>query len=230
VEEHGATYQCVPIRTGEILSEAKELIAPQYWMLFGISAVGMLIASIVPLGILTGPMLCGIYLSLFAAMRGESVRFETLFRGFDFFVESLIATLILIGVMMVVIIPAYVLLFVAGFAMGMAEGQGGGGGVAPMLFVLGMLVFVVLVFAFSLFVCAVTVFTYPLIVDRGLKAIPALKTSYRAVMANFGGVLVLVIVLGLLSFVASLLCYLPVFLVMPLAFASIAVAYRKVFG
>jgi len=86
------------------------------------------------------------------------------------------------------------------------------------------------VFAFTLFVCAVTVFTYPLIVDRGLKAIPALKTSYRAVMANFGGMLVLIVVLGLLSFVASLLCYLPVFFVMPLLFASIAVVYRRGFA
>jgi uncharacterized membrane protein len=223
------TFQTASLRTGEILSEAKSLVGPQYWVLFGITAVGMLISSLVPFGILTGPMLCGIYLSMFAAMRGEAVPFDMLFKGFDHFVDSLVAVLIIVGVMIAVMVPAYVLFFIGGFAMGMAESQGGGGA-APLLFVLATLVIALLVTAIMVFVSLVTVFAFPLIVDRGLQGVPALKTSYRAVMANFGGMLVLVLVLGLMITVAALFCYIPAFFLMPLVFGSLAIAYRRIFG
>ena len=65
--------------------------------------------------------------------------------------------------------------------------------------------------------------------DRGLKAVPALKTSFKAALANFGGVLGLVLLTTLIGFLAACCCYLPVFLVLPITFGATALAYRKVF-
>ena len=99
-------FQRVPIRPFDCLSGSKQLMGEQYWLFLGISVIGILIASFVPLGILMGPMMCGIYYCYFRRMRGEAVEFGMLFKGFDYFVESLIATLILVGVMMAVMFSA----------------------------------------------------------------------------------------------------------------------------
>ena len=72
-------------------------------------------------------------------------------------------------------------------------------------------------------------FTYPLIVDRGLKAIPAIKTSFRAGYVNFGGILCLILLNTIISGIAFLFCILPVLLVVPITIGSISVAYRRVF-
>lgn len=54
---------------------------------------------------------------------GKPVEFTLLFKGFDYFVESLIATLIMVGVSLVVVIPAYLVFGVVMVAM-IAGGDG----------------------------------------------------------------------------------------------------------
>jgi hypothetical protein len=221
------TFLKTAVRPMDCLSESWELQRDVFWLFVGITFVGILLSSLVPLGILTGPLFCGIFFCWFRRMRGEPVTFEMLFRGFDYFVESLVATLILTAVMLVILVPSYILLFV-GMALTGAAGQDN-----PELF---GAVFVILVLLVSLVIISVVtliwtfaLFTYPLIVDRGLKAIPALKTSYHATMANLGGVLGLLTITSLIGLVAALLCYLPVFLVAPWCIGSVAIAYRRIF-
>jgi uncharacterized membrane protein len=73
-------------------------------------------------------------------------------------------------------------------------------------------------------------FAYPLIVDRRLSGLNAVKLSIRAALANFWRLLGMLLLTGLLSFAGVFLCYVGVFLVMPLGFAAIAMAYEQVFG
>ena len=86
-------YQRVQIAPVRLLNEAVALLGKDYWLFVAISLVGLVISSAVPL-LLVGPMMCGIYLCFFQRMRGKRPEFETLFRGFDVFLEGLIATLI----------------------------------------------------------------------------------------------------------------------------------------
>ncbi|HYY55718.1 MAG TPA: hypothetical protein VE842_00220, partial [Pyrinomonadaceae bacterium] len=88
------------------------LIKDKYWLFVGITGVGILIGSLGPMAILLGPMMCGIYLCLFARLRGESVSFELLFKGFDHFAQSFIATLIQIIPASVLLVPAYIIFFI----------------------------------------------------------------------------------------------------------------------
>ena len=97
------------------LSAGWESIKDQYWIFFAITLVGVLLAGIVPLGILAGPMYCGIFYAWFRLERGESLTFEMLFKGFDYFVESLVATLILVGVGIVIFVPTYLAMMAAVF-------------------------------------------------------------------------------------------------------------------
>jgi uncharacterized membrane protein len=222
-------FQKTAIGPVDCLKASKDVMGDQYWLFLGISFVGMLIASAVPLGILMGPMMCGIYLCYFRRMRGETVEFGTLFKGFDYFVQSLLATLILVGVMAVVMLPVYCLLFagITGMASQVDRGRGDELALASMFGMMGVFYLIVLLMSLAVWVFAA--FAYPLIVDRDLKAVPALTTSFRAAWANLGGMLGLVGLLFVISLAASLCCYVPVFFFMPFAFGTMAVAYRKVF-
>ncbi|MEQ1924080.1 MAG: hypothetical protein ABL952_16370, partial [Pyrinomonadaceae bacterium] len=95
------------IRGTEIFREAWELMKDQYWLIFGVTIVGMLIGSAVPV-VIMGPMMCGIYLCLFDKMEGREVKFERLFNGFEFFGPSLIVAIVIMVPMIVLIFAIYI--------------------------------------------------------------------------------------------------------------------------
>jgi hypothetical protein len=219
------------IRPFQCLGTGFQLIKEQYWLFLGITVVGVLIASFVPLGILLGPMMCGIYYCLLRQFRGRSVKFEMLFRGFDDFAQSLIATLLMLVPLIAILVPVYILLIV-GMVAGMPKpapggpppaGPGGG-------FFAALGAFYVVVLVVSILVQVFFFFTYPLIADKKLSGVQAVGTSFRAAMGNFGGVLGLVALIFLLNIAGTFACCVGSFFVMPIHYAAFAVAYQKVFG
>jgi len=216
----------------ECLKAGWALIKDRYWLFLGITVVGILIAGLVPLGILMGPMMCGIYLVLFQQMRGRPVEFAMLFRGFDYFVESLLATLIQFVPIFVLLVPFYVF-FGIGLAGFVAHHRQAGGTqdtaqIVGLLAGVSTFIFVAIVVSFVIGI--LFAFTYPLIVDRKLKALPAIQTSMKAAMANFWPLLGLVLLNALLGMVGMFCCYIGAFLVTPVMLAGLAVAYRQIFG
>ena len=226
------SYRSLAVRPMECLEAGFALVKEQFWLLTGVTAVGMLLASLAPLGILLGPMCCGIYLVLFARMRGERIEFSLLFKGFDYFLESLIATLVQLGLTFLVMLPSLAV-FLASFFVLLPHNQAGGGGppVAPtfLLFLAVGLVSLV-TFALMLVIVVLCAFVYPLIVDRKLSGLAAIKASVAAGRANFWGLLGLVVLNGLLGIVGVICCYFGVYFVLPICFAALAHAYREVFG
>ena len=207
-----------------------ELVRSQYWLFVGITAVGMIIASVVPLGILMGPMMCGVYLTLFRTRRGQRIEFADLFKGFDYFGESLIAALLHMIPMFVIIVPTYIFFYISMFALMAAQG---GGEPNPGL-LLGFfgtwgIILIVIIVVMVLISMAFT-FAYPLIVDRRLSGFEAVKLSMKAAMANFPGLLGLMLLNAVLGFAGVLLCYVGAFLFLPISFGAIALAYEQVFG
>ena len=97
------------------------------------------------------------------------------------------------------------------------------------MFFVGLLVFVLFAVIVSLAVHTIFFFSYPLIVDRKLSGLDAIKTSVRAASKNIGGLLGLMLLLFCLGVVGVLACYVGVFFLMPISFASYAAAYRRVF-
>ena len=218
----------VPIEPTDCLARSKELMGDQYWLFVGICLVGMLIASAVPMGILMGPMMCGIYLCYLRRSRGQQAVFDDLFRGFDYFAESLIASLIYLGLSMLLMVPLGMLLAVAFFFGIAAAAQGGDEAVMIWMIVL-LAAILVLTLAVGLVLGTLFAFVYLLIVDRRLKAVEAVKTSYRAVMANLGGVLGLALMNMVLQILGVCCCYVGAFFVMPFTVGATMVAYRKMF-
>src|ERR1051325_8810635 len=206
-----------------------ELVKNQYWLFVGMCFVGMMIGSAVPLGILLGPMMCGLFLTFFKRRRGELIEFGTLFKRFDYFGPSLIATLLHIVPILVIIIPAY-FFFSLGLIVSMAA-QGNEPNPAAMLGVFGMfgLFWVVMIFVVIIISIGFT-FAYPLIVDRRLQGFDAVKLSFKAAMANFWRLLAMIILTSFMGIAGLLLCYVGMFLVLPISYAAIASAYEQVFG
>ena len=204
------------------------LIRNQYWLFVGITVVGILVGSVVPFGIMFGPMICGIYLALFKTKRGQPIEFGDLFKGFDYFSDSLIATLLHLIPILVVFVPSYIIFYIGLFFMMPRNGEPDPRVLFSFfgLFAIFWLVMMVLL----IFVSVGFTFAYPLIVDRRLSGLNAVKLSIKAGMANFWQLLGMLLLNGLVSFVGLLFCYVGAFLVLPITFAAIATAYEQVFG
>ena len=208
-----------------------ELIKNQYWLFFGMTLVGILIGGAVPI-ILMGPMMCGLNLAFFKTRRGEPIEFGTLFKGFDYFGQSVIAAVLHTILVIVIVVPAYILFYVFMF-VSIAASSSGGGDPNPAAFfgVMAMFgLFWLVVVTIIIIISIGFIFVYPLIVDRKLSAIDAIKLSFRAALSNFWRLLGMVLLTSLMSVVGVLACYVGAFLVMPISYAAIAKAYEQVFG
>lgn len=215
------------IRPVECFKEGWELIKDEYWLIFGITFVGMLIGGIVPLAIMLGAMYCGIYYVLLQKMNHQPVRFEDLFKGFNYFLPSLIATLIFIIPVIIFMLFSYASVFAVLFSM--TDSRGGIGPEAVFALYLTLIVEGVIFAVVLGCVHALIIFTYPLIVEHNLSGMDAFKTSARAVWANLSGVVSLILLEFALGFIGYLLCGIGLYFVMPILFAGVLVAYRRVF-
>jgi len=192
------------------LSEGWQLIKDDYWLFLGITFVGALLGGMAPLGILQGPAMCGIYLCLLTRLLNLPVSFNTLFKGFDYFLQSFIATLIMIAVAMVFMVPLMIVYFIAFFSLIAAQAPQARN--APpneeflWSFVSLYAVFIPTTMVISMAIHALFLFTYPLTVDRELTGVEAVKLSMRAAFGNFFGVaglILLTVVLSLLGVMAA---------------------------
>ena len=214
------------IRPVECVKQGWENIKDQYWLVFGITLVGVLIASVVPLGILLGPMLCGIFYCLLQKTDTRTTNFESLFKGFEFFLPSFIVTLFVIVPALILGVIAYTPLIMMQFSLMSSRNPDPNemfGYLA--VFGVGMLVLGLVLGAIH----ALLMFAYPLIVEHKLSGVEAAKLSASAVLKNLGGVGGLIAVHIGLVMVGYLLCFVGVYFVMPILLASIVVAYRQVF-
>lgn len=210
------------IKPVEVYKEAWELIKDQYWIIFAVVLVGLLIGGAVPI-VLVGPMVCGIYLVLFNKFEGKEVDFGLLFKGFDYFLPSLILAVI-------VTVPTLIMVFAIYIPMVGIAMAGPRMGETELIAFIAVTIVIELIFAVIL-VCIHTLlmFAFPLIVDKKLPVLQAMKTSARAVWANMGGVVGMFAVGFVVCIVGYMLLCVGIYLVIPLVIAANALAYRKVF-
>jgi hypothetical protein len=222
VRMQNTEFRAAVIRPVECYKEAWELIKNQYWLLLAITIVAMMIGG-ATLYVLLGAMVCGMFHCYFQAIDGRRVEIEGLFKGFKYFLPSLIVTLVIVLPMILVFGIIYIP-FILSLMMGSKLSQ-------DELFAMFVGAFGVEVI-FSIFmVCLHTLlmFAFPLIVDRNLSAWTAMKTSARAVWANLSGVVGLFVVGFAVSLIGYLMLCIGIYLVVPLIIASNVVAYRKIF-
>ena len=116
-------YKRKAVEPVECIKTGWELVKPQYWLFVGMCIIGYVIGTAVPLGILMGPMMAGLYLTFFALRRREPIEFATLFKGFEFFGPSLVATLLHAIPVIAIVLPTYLLFYVSFVVAVMAQSQ-----------------------------------------------------------------------------------------------------------
>jgi hypothetical protein len=215
------------IRPLECFKEGWELIKPHYWLIFGITFVGMLIAGAIPFAIAMGAMYCGIYYCIFQLMQGRKPEFGDLFKGFNYFMPALIATLIFVVPMVIFTVITWISMFTIMFGMTDSRGQLDSSAIVTLYAVLigEGVIFGIIMSCIHVFI----MFTYPLIVEYNLSGPDAFKLSARAGWANLGGVVGLIIWEFILGFIGYLVCAIGLYFVLPVLFAGVLVAYRRVF-
>ena len=210
------------IKPVEVYKEAWAMIKNQFGMVLAVTIVGVLIGSAIPI-ILIGPMMCGIYLVMLQIYEGRTVDFAQLFKGFDYFMPSLLIAVI-------IMVPTFILIFSIYIPMIALSLAGPRMSESEVIAAIAGFLFVEVIVAFFM-VCLHTLllFAFPLIVDKKMSAVDAIKTSARAVWQNMSGVVGLVVVGMGVSFVGYLMLCIGIYLVIPLIIAANVVAYRKVF-
>jgi hypothetical protein len=210
------------IRPVECFKEGWELIKSQYWLLFAVTLTGAVIGG-VSMYVLIGAMICGIFLCYFQAIDGEPVNFELLFKGFSYFVPSLLLVFVIIVPTVILLMVVYAP-FIAAAVMGSKLSPDEFFGLLVGSLVLDFIVVILMVCFHTLLM-----FAFPLLVDRNLSAVRAIKTSIKAVWKNLGGVAGIAGVGFLLSLLGTLACGVGTYFVIPIILAGNIVAYRKVF-
>ncbi|MBV9241964.1 MAG: hypothetical protein JO314_08145 [Acidobacteria bacterium] len=217
------TGQIQPI---ECVKQGWALIKDEYWLLFAISMVGALIGG-VSFYVLIGAMICGIFTCYLKKIDGEKVVFDDLWLGFKYFGRSLLVTVLVVVPIVIYIISIFVTIYlpiivkaVGGNKVSDEQVLGTFGGAL----VVDLIVAILMVCVHSLLM-----FAFPLIVDRGLSSIDAIKLSARATLKNMGGVGGLIVTNFILAVAGYIAFCFGLYLVIPVITASNLIAYRQVF-
>jgi hypothetical protein len=215
-----ATGQIKPI---EVYKEAWTLMKPQFILVWVTVIIGMVLSSTI---ILMGPMMVGVFMCLLDTVDGKPASLEKLFKGFSRWKAGVvIAAFAMIPVLIFVSLAliSYVPTLMASL----------GGEVIPpeqlLTMIFGILAVELVVGIVMTIIHTLMIFSFPLIADRNLGGIAALKLSARAVWANkkgVGGVFGLGIVVAIAGYM--LLC-IGIYIALPVIMMATTVAYRKVF-
>jgi hypothetical protein len=210
------------IKPIECFQEGWELIKGNYWLLFAISIVGILIGAM-SMYILLGAMITGIFYCFFQVIDGGEADIEGLFKGFRYFKPGFLVMLVIVVPMIVIFSVLYLPLIITTMSGArMSEEE-------LTTFLIGTLT--VEFFVALIMVCLHTLlmFAFPLIVDRNLSGWQAMKLSARAVWHNLAGVTGLWAVGFVIGIVGYLMLCFGFYFTIPIIIAGNTVAYRKVF-
>jgi GYF domain 2 len=227
VEKRGFDFQIMGI-----VSETWEMVKKNLWPCIGVTLLCYLImmgAGQIPLlGILATffvqtQIMSGLNIFFLKQIRGESATLNDAFTGFrrGYLQQALYMLLITLAIfvpIIAVMIPA--------FAMGSALNSKGSG----VTLVLVLMAFMIPAMLVIWYLMLSWIFTPLLIVDKGLKAIEAMKLSWRVVRLRFWKLLGLFFVVGLLCLAGLLALIVGVIFVLPIAFGVISKAYEEAFG
>jgi hypothetical protein len=217
-----------------------ELIRGNYGLFFGMALVQLIItivANSVPyigwiaVQIVVPPLMAGIDFALLVKLRGEQPNFSMMFDNFVRFLPTILVSLI--QAIPWFLFSAVTYLFVS-LNPSLLEGAGIGASGGDLAQILRQLPFALvgLTIAVSLLSFALGIlffFAIPLIVEHDLSVGDAIKLSVQAAAQNFGGILLLLILEGLLLLAGFLVLCVGFLFVLPVIYAANIVAYRSVF-
>ena len=211
------------------MQRAYRMIEGQYLLFFGITLCALLIGSLGPFGILLGPMITGIYLCFLQKESGSPAKFETLFQGFEHFIPSLLVMITAMLCNLVVTVTVIALTFITVFFL-MSAGGNGSDTAIPVSFIgLGFTVAYGVLILASLLTFVPFAFSFQLIAEHKMSAVAAMQLSARAAWHNLFPLIAIYFCLSFFGFLAALLCYFPLFFLIPIQLGANFILYRDAF-
>ena len=220
------SFNCGAIKPVECLKEAWQLIKNDYWLLFAISLIGAMVAG-VTIYVLLGAMVCGIIGCYLKKIDGEELRFEDLWTGMRYLVPSIPIALLFIIPIVVYVIAAFFTIYsplITLAVMGERVDPSALFATFGIALVIDLLIAIAMTCVHSLII-----FAFPLLIDRNLGAIDAIKLSARAAIKNMGGIAGLIVLQFGIFILGELAFCVGIYLAIPILTATSLVAYRKVF-
>ena len=193
----------VDVKFGEWIEQGFNLYKENFGILVLASLIAVIVSSIT-VGILAGPMAAGVLLIVFQLYDRKESQPEvgTLFRGFDFFLNSFLF---------------FVVWGIAVFVVSLILG------LVPCI---GQLASLFVVFVAH----ALLMFGLFLIVDRNMEFWPASVASFNMVKRNFWSFLGFSIVSNLIGGIGAVACGIGVVFTLPIQVCILTVAYREIFN
>lgn len=183
---------------------------------------------------LYGPLYGGFFYFYIMMVRGKECQVGTAFAGFGpQFVPLMLAGILIMLIGFLCMLPGIFMAIAGVVSLGLFGMSANQAQDAIQAASIGVIVLVIAgILLSALLMSLVTIFlqfTYPLILDKGLDLMAALKLSLRRAAQNWFSLLLLLILGGMLNFVGLLLCGVGLLFTMPWNFAAMAVAYEKMF-
>ena len=210
------------IRAFDVYKEAWALMKSEFWLIFAVVLIGMIVGSLIPI-VIMGPMMIGVFMCLLDKADGKPASFDKLFKGFDQWGPGLVIALIIMVPVFVFIVVVYIpMIMMSIYGQRMSQDE-----LLP--FIGGVLLLELLLGIVMTILHSLLIFAFPLIADKRMDGFAAAKLSAKAAWANKGGIAGLFGV-GILVILAgyALLCV-GVYLALPVIMMATTVAYRKVF-
>lgn len=183
---------------------------------------------------LTGPLYGGLMYYFVLMVRGEECRVGNAFSGFGpRFVPLMLSGLLIAVITALCFLPGFGLMVAGIISAGLINIQPDQAPEALKALPIGMIC--IIAAGFLLIVLAVFIvtmllqFTYPLILDKGLDVVDALKLSVRRTMKQFWTMFLLVVMGSILGVIGAMLCGVGLLFTVPWYFGALAVAYEKLF-
>ena len=192
----------VDVKFGEWIEKGFNLYKENFGILVLVSLIAVIVSA-VTVGVLAGPMAAGVLVIVFQLLARREPRPEvgTLFRGFDFFLNSFLFFVIW-----------GIAVFVASLVLGLVP-------------CIGQLASMFVVFVAH----ALLMFGLFLIVDRKMEFWPASVESFNRVKQNFWPFLGFSIVCNLIGSIGAVACGIGIAFTLPIQVCILAVAYRDIF-
>lgn len=232
-------FQSSAIDAGGCIGNAWELVKRNLGMYIGIGLITLILIGCIPIVnfFLMGPVLGGFCYVVLRDMRDEPVDFGMLFKGFEKFVPLMVVGLIqsipgvIFQILQLTIDVARLINLPGGTTTGSSGSdffQADSSGIATGLMILGIVVGIVF-FVLMIFWTVAFQFAIPLVMERDLGVVDAIRLSAKAGFSNIGGIIVLYILCGLVGLLGFLALCLGYFVAVPVIYAAFAFAYRQVF-
>ena len=224
------------------ISNAWNLVKPNYGLFLGISVLALVAISCIPCVnvFIMGPIMGGVYFVALRAMRGEPIEFGMMFKGFEKFVPLMVVGLIQ-SVPSIIYQGLDASIRISGVGLDALSNAGRGGSgpnffqpAEPNFALAGGLLVVVIVVALVLMLFSIAwsitfAFAVPIAMEHDVSPIEAIKLSARASWGNVGGIVSLAIIGFFISLLGVLVLCIGIFFVIPVIWVAWAFAYRQVF-